>query len=350
MLRQDAKARLFRVLGGAAALLLAVTGTAAAQTTVRVGLNGVISDAPIFIAEKRGFFREEGIAVTFVNFDSGPKMVAPLGAGQLDVAAGATSAGLFNAAARGLGIKIVADKGSTPPGPSYMPLLIRKDLVDSGRVKSFADLKGLKIAEAGQGGSPGSTLNEILKQGGLTYGDVQHLHNLGYPQHVAAFANKAIDGAITTEPSVTQAVEAGYAVRFSDGSNYPGQQIAVLLYGADFIAKQRDAAQRFMNAYVRGVRVYNDALVDNYFKGPTAQEVIDVATEKGSFKDKALFAKMVANGCDPDGRVNMEALRKDLAFFKAQGYLEGETTVEAIVDNSFVEAALAKLGPYRRAQ
>ncbi|WP_281032743.1 hypothetical protein [Phyllobacterium bourgognense] len=39
--------------------------------------------------------------------------------------------------ARGIGIKVVADKGSTPPGYGYQPLLVRKDPVESGKYKSL---------------------------------------------------------------------------------------------------------------------------------------------------------------------------------------------------------------------
>ena len=90
--------------------------TAAAPTVVHVGIANASSDVAFFIADKKGYFRQEGIDARFVPFDSGAKMVAPLGAGQLDVAGGSPSAGLYNAVVRGIGIKVVADKGSTPPG------------------------------------------------------------------------------------------------------------------------------------------------------------------------------------------------------------------------------------------
>ena len=131
------------VLGAAA--LSSMNSSAAELVNVRVGINSVVSDAPFSIANKKGYFQEQGIKVSFVQFDAGPKMIAPLGIGQLEVAAGAMSAGLFNVAARGINIKVVADKGSTLNGYDYMPILVRKALVDSGKVKSYADLKGLKV-------------------------------------------------------------------------------------------------------------------------------------------------------------------------------------------------------------
>ena len=63
-----------------------------------------------------------------------------IGTGQIDVGAGSPSAGLYNAIARGLKIKIVADKAYSPAGYGATKLVIRKDHVDSGRFKSLADL------------------------------------------------------------------------------------------------------------------------------------------------------------------------------------------------------------------
>jgi NitT/TauT family transport system substrate-binding protein len=345
-LRTQVRAATIALIG---ALGLAAAGVQAAET-VKVGVNGVLSDAPFFIADKKGYFAEQGLQAEFVRFDAGPQMVAPLGTGDLDAGAGASSAGLFNSAARGLGVKIVADKGSAGADYSYMPLIIRKDLVDQGKVKTFADLKGLKIGEAGRGGSPGSTLNEALKRGGLTYADVEHVQNLGYPEQVVALANHAIDGAITAEPSTTQAVEMGAAVRFSGGDLYPRQQIAVMLYGDNFIKKRHDAAVRFMVAYLKAVRFYNDAIKDARFDGKTAPEVIDILVANTNTKDRKLYAAMIPNGCNPDGSVNVESLKKDYAFYTAQGYSPAGVNLEALVDNSFVEAAVKVLGPYQAAR
>lgn len=328
-------------------ILLSATGHAQNPAEVRLGTNLVISDAPFFIAERKGYFKEQGLAVRLIHFDSGPKMIAPLGSGQLDVAAGATSAGLFNAAARGIDIKIVADKGTAIPGASYMPIIVRKQLVDSGKVKGARDLKGLRVAEAGQGGSPGSTLNEALKKAGLAYGDVVHVHNMGYPQHVSALANGAIDASVTTEPSLTQALEQGIAVRLPGEDAYPNQQVAVLLYGGDFIKKRPDVARGFMIAYLKGVRDYNDALEGGKFSGPAADEVVRIIAQDSNVKDPALIRKMTANGCNPDGRVNEASLRTDLQFFREAGYLQGTVSVEQLVDHSFVDAALKVLGPYK---
>ncbi|WP_229459420.1 ABC transporter substrate-binding protein [Massilia cavernae] len=342
-----------RLAAGAAVLAAAwacgMPAAAAAPAEVRIGVNNVVSDAPFFIANKKGYFTEQGIKVVFVPFDAGPKMIAPLGTGQLDVAAGAMSAGLYNAAARDINIKVVADKGSTPPQYDYMPILVRKALVDSGKVKSYKDLKGLKVAEAAKGGSPGSKLNEALKSGGLSYKDTEHEY-IGYPQHVAALMNGAIDASVTTEPSATQAIERGAAVRLTNTDPYPNQQIAVLLYGGDFIKKQPQLAQKFMIAYLKGARFYNDALKDGKFAGPNAAEVIAILAADSNVKDPALYKKMTPNGIHPDGKINEASLARDYQFYKEQKYVDGSVKMEQVVDTSFVNAAVKALGPYQPKQ
>ena len=46
---------------------------------VRIGLVNASSDVGFFIADKKGYFAQEGIKAEFIEFDSGARMVAPLG-------------------------------------------------------------------------------------------------------------------------------------------------------------------------------------------------------------------------------------------------------------------------------
>ena len=328
-------------------LLLYGNASAADPMTVRVGVTSSSSDVGFFIADKKGYFRQEGLEVKLIPFDSAAKMVAPLGSGQLEVGGGAPSAGYYNGLKRGLNIKIVADKASTPPGYNYQPLLVRKDLVDSGRYKSFKDLKGMKIAGSAPGSGSNSALNEALKKGGLKYSDVERVF-MSFPQHVIALQNKPIDAAVTTEPSVTQAVQSGAAIR-AEGSDtmYPYQQVAVVLYGGEFMTAHADAAKRFMRAYIRALRDYNDALKNGRLAGPNAPEVIAICSAYTSANDPAIFRMITPQGANPNGGVHEPSLKNDLQFFKDQGEVKSDVTVEEGLDASFVEAALKDLGPYK---
>jgi NitT/TauT family transport system substrate-binding protein len=275
-------------------------------------------------------------------------MVPHLGTGTLDAGAGSASAGLYNAVARGIKIKIVADKASSPPGYGATKILIRKDHIDSGRYKSPADFKGMKFAMNAPGVSNTATLNAILKAAGLRYSDVETV-NMPLPDHVAALGNKAVDAAASVEPAATIAIKNGFAVLVkADDEILPNHQIAVLLYSENFVTRRSDAARAFMRAYLRAVRFYNSALKDGRMIGPSADDVIAILSQTTSIKDPAIYKSITPTGMNPDGKVNVDSLAADLAFYKEQGLVEADVKIEQIVDHSFVEVALQQLGPYRK--
>jgi len=337
----------YAISAGLAAVAVALWAAAGAAQTVTVGATNSTSDAPIFIADRKGYFRAEGLDVKVVTFRSAADMVAPLGAGQIEAGAGSASAGLYNAVARGIRIKIVADKASSPPGYGGTKILVRRDHVDSGRYRDIKDLKGMRFAMNAPGVSNTSTLNTLLMSAGLRYADVETI-DLPFPDHVVALKNKSVDAAAAVEPAPAIAVRNGDAVVVrSDDEILPYHQIAVLLYAEDFALRHADAARRFMRAYVRAVRFYNGALKNGRLDGPNADEVIAILSEATPVKSRDVYKAITPTGMNPDGKVNRASLAYDLAFYAGQGLIRGRVDLDAVIDDAFVEAALGDLGPYR---
>ena len=138
---------------GLALAVLGLPSFAQTNTSVKVASSGIASDIGLFIPDRKGYFRAEGLDVSLTTLANSPQMIGPLGMGQLDVGAGTVAVGLYNAVAQGIAIRAVAGKGSMRPGYGFSGLLVRKDLVESGRFKSFRDLKGMTIA-VGTFGAP----------------------------------------------------------------------------------------------------------------------------------------------------------------------------------------------------
>jgi NitT/TauT family transport system substrate-binding protein len=321
-------------------------GESGELATVRVGTAQSASDAAIYIADQKGYFEEQGIQLELIPFRSAAETVPSLGSGDLDVGGGSPSAGMYNAVARGLDLKNVADKGSHPPGNGYTAILVRNDLVDSGVFNGYEDLEGLTLGTVAEGTSAEINLVDALRQGGLTLNDAQ-VEYLSFPDHVSALENGSIDASSTTEPSATQAVESGAAVRWAGADElYPYQQVATIIYGPDFV-EQGDLATGFMVAYLKGARDYNDALEEGRIQGPNADEIISIIAEYSNITDPELISNMVAAGIDPNGELNVDGMERDLQTWKDQGLLENEdVTAEQTVDTSFAEAAVEELGPY----
>jgi NitT/TauT family transport system substrate-binding protein len=335
----------------AAALMLTASSAARAAEPlpVSIGIVGALSDVVIFIADKKGYLKAEGFEPKLMMFPSAANMVAPLGAGQLDVGAGSTSAGLFNAVAQGVKLRIVADKASSQPGYGVTRLLIAKRHLDSGRYKSLADLKGMKIAQSGTGTPNVVTLADIARLGGLGPSDVENT-TLPFPDHIVALQNGAVDGSIASEPTASVALKQGLAVAVKrDDEVDPGHSIGQLLYSEGFAART-EAARRFVRAYLKAARFYNDALKDGKLAGPTAEEVVDILTQSTPFKDPALFRSILPHGLDPDGRVSVASLEHDMDFYRSQNLIVGAVTVAQVVDMSFVDAVLKEIGPYKKKQ
>lgn len=310
---------------------------------MRVGVLNIITDAPFLIADRKGYFHDEGLDVAFTTFASAGNMVVPLSAGQLDVGGGAPAVGIYNGVAHGIDVKVVADKGSDPPGYGFDPLLVRTDLVKSGRYKTPKDLKGMTIA----GNQPGSvstvTLYVLLQKYGLGWSDVTR-ENLDYPDHVAALHNAKVDASITAEPQASEIEALGAATRIMGNDVwYPHQQISVVIYGGAFVRQNPDLAARFMRAYVRAVRFYQGALAGGHFAGRNAAEVIGILTQTTSLKDPERYKTMTPSAVDANARLNLASMRRDLQYFKDQGLIEGNVQVEDVVDQSFLERALKEL-------
>ena len=184
----------WHVAFGTALLVLSPSLARAQLETVKLGDLPAISNAAVYIAAEKGFFKEQGVFTDISTFASAAKQVPALVVGELEVSVGSASAGLFNAVAQQGPFRIVADKGQAREGFGFSLLTVRKDLVDSGQVKSVRDLKGKKIAILAKGNIQHYLVGKMAEEAGLTINDVE-LTFLDAPSQVTAFETKAIDAA-----------------------------------------------------------------------------------------------------------------------------------------------------------
>src|SRR3981189_2580473 len=155
--------------------------------TVHVGTVNQASDAGLYVALEKGYFAELGLKVELVTFTNAATMIAPLGGGQPDVGGGAVSAGLWNAELRKVGIRAVADKGSTRAGWSYFGLVTRRD----GPVQRCEDLKGKAISNASLSNGVLHSIELWLAKCGLTPAELG-TKPLGSPDVTPALVNGGI--------------------------------------------------------------------------------------------------------------------------------------------------------------
>jgi NitT/TauT family transport system substrate-binding protein len=306
------------------------------MATVKLNSSSLTSFAPIFIADAEGYFADYGIKLDYVTLNKTNDAVPLLASGDLDVYAGSVTAGLLNVLSQEKDVKVVADRGHISPSDdcTYLGIMIRKDLYDSGQITKAADLKGQSIA-ASNTGTTGYLLSTYLAQAGLTFDDVQ-LNDLPTAGYVDAFNNKSIASIVAPELHITNLMSAGNAVILAKAQDVIGTiQLSVLAFGKDLIVDHPDIGARFMAAYLKGVQQYLQGKTDRNL------QIVSDAT-KVSVQDLKTSCWLPISA---DGKINFAGIDNFQKWSIAQGQLDAPITEEQFWDPSFIAAAQKLLNP-----
>jgi NitT/TauT family transport system substrate-binding protein len=334
------------LIAAPAVLLVLATSAAVAQTApgaariaVKVGQIGAVSDAGIFIAQEKGFFTSEGLDVELVTFKAAPQTLPALATDEVQLSGSAVTPALFNAFARGITMRLIADKGRVSKGFGWAAIVIRSDLADT--IKDFKDLKGRKFGVLGKGVSSTAQLGKALELGKVQPSEVE-LIELGLPEMVAALSNKAIDGATLLEPFVTFATARNVGIRWKGMDEFlpfTGQN-GVIIASQKFIEQKPDAARRWMVAYLKGTRAYVDAVT----RGTDRDGINAILAKHTAIKDLALLAKIAPTGFDPNGRMEVKSLEADQDWFLKLGLQQARADLGKVIDYRFADYAVSRLG------
>ena len=313
------------------------------KTKVIIAEDGAASGAGFYIAKEKGYFEEYNIEVEFAQFANSDDMLPALAAGEVDIAGGVSTASFFNAIAQGIDVKIIADKGHNNLGKSYFTFVIGNHMVDE--IKDYSDMKGKKIAVSSLYSIDWYIYVEMLKHAGLTEDDVEFVLMADFGSMLGAIDAGTIDVALNIEPLITQGVEKGFHERFGDATDYaPESQIAMVLGSPKFMAEEQDVSLRFMAAYLKGVRDYNDAFI----KGIEKDEIIKIMTMHTALKDPELWEKVNVTGLDPDGKMFIEDIEKQFNVYKENDAIRGDVDLDKAIDTSITEKAVEIIGEYDR--
>lgn len=297
--------------------------------TLKVVVEPYLSFAPFFIAEEEGYFAEQGLQIEFVRMDRVDKAVPALAQGELDVAGGRIAPSHLNAIARGAHIKVVADKGYiSSKGCTYTTMMVRRALIEDGELESPAQLRGRRIAT-----DPGTFssyyLDTLLNAAGLTLDDVEIL-DIPVPTRGEALAKGSVDGVSVAEPWVTRIAQAGQGVIWMPAQQViPNFQWAFVLFCPTLLEEKPEVGRRFMVAYLKAVRQYN--------QGKTERNLEILAEHTGL--DRELLMQACWPPIHDDGQINVESILDFQAWAVGKGYLDGVVTEEQLWDPSFVEYA-----------
>ena len=296
--------------------------------TLKVFLAPFLSFGPYFIAMEEGFFAEQGFQIEFVKVSEAMALQA-MARGEIDVWAGIYTAGYLNAIQRGANIRVVAEKGhfATAGCPSF-GLLARKDIAESAKLPDQQLMKGrrfdVKIRSFEE-----YFLDRLLSQVGLKPDEIEKIV-VPPPAQMNALEKRRIDFMVTTEPWLTRIIRSGHGVLWKRVQDViPDFDYAFVRYGPSFLEKNPGAGQRFMVAYLKGVRQYN--------QGKTARNLEIMA--KHTRLDKDLLRAACWAQIRNDGRINPQSKLDFQNWALATGLLDRKMPIEKMWDPRFVDYA-----------
>jgi NitT/TauT family transport system substrate-binding protein len=195
-----------QLLAAAAVAAVALMGSSPAiaqakpeKTKVVLGVGGkpLLYYLPLTIAERKGFFKAQGLDVEINDFGGGAKSLQALVGGSVDVVTGAYEH-TIRMQAKGQDIRAVLELGRFPA----IVIAVRKTLAD--KVKSAADFKGLKIGVTAPGSSTYLTAVYAMSKAGLKAADASFIGIGGGASAVAAVKNGQVDALSHLDPVISK--------------------------------------------------------------------------------------------------------------------------------------------------
>jgi NitT/TauT family transport system substrate-binding protein len=302
---------------------------AAEKVKIKVSILPFLSYGPIFIAQEEGYFAEQGFEVEFVRIDKTSEAMPALAQGQIDVASGFFDVSTLNAIAKGADIKYVSDKGYLDPnGCTASTFVVRQDILDSGVLNDLKNIKGMKVALT-PASSAEYALDVLLKPTGLTSKDVEIL-NIPLAARLEGMGNKSVDIATGSDPWTLRMVKSGYGQYWNPWERLlPNLQFSVNMYGPNFLKKNPELGKKYMIAYLKGVRQYN--------QGKTDRNVEIIA------KYTQMTPEEVKDSCwmsmRDDGMIDLSGMAGFQEWAVAKGLQEKIIPNDQLLDMSFVEYA-----------
>src|SRR3954471_8338612 len=231
---------------GLAALALAIALTASAQgqtpekksLTLGVGGKTALYYLPLTLAERLGYFKEQGLDVAINDFRGGAQSLQALVGGSVDVVTGAYEH-TIRMQAKGQAIQAVIELGRFPG----IVVGVRKE--KAAGYKSAADLKGAKIGVSAPGSSTNFFVMYLMSKAGLKPADASYIGVGIGPSAFAAMKKGEIDAISNLDPMMTKLEQDGDIKVVADSRTeegtraiFGGSNPAAVLYARqDFIDK-----------------------------------------------------------------------------------------------------------------
>jgi ABC-type nitrate/sulfonate/bicarbonate transport system substrate-binding protein len=327
-------ALLFAVSGGGAAAPGGVSAAESASSTpVSITLGHVTVGAlqwPSYVAEKEGFFTQQGLNVTGVLVDTNLKAAEGLISGSLQFADGSPDPEIKANAKANAGLLIL---GSAMNNPVYR-------LIVTPGIHNFNDLRGKKVGVSATLSMDGIWMRDVLAKHGLQPGSYELVEAGGTSTRFQALKAGALAAAWLTQPQDFQALSEGmHSLTLSSEAM---KEIIWSAYNTkrQWAAAHKDIVIRFLKAVVLAHRwLYDpknrDAAIQILMDNTNAGKEQVTQTYDLWIKQKAL---------SDHGETTALAINNMMQALVASHQLDAPLPLDRVWDPSYLKEAIKELG------
>lgn len=309
------------------------------RITLGVGGKQLLYYLPLTIAERQGYFKEEGLDVTIVDFKGGSQSLQALVGGSADVVTGAYEH-TIRMQVKGQDIRALIELGRFPG----IALGVRKEL--AAKVKTPADLKGLKIGVTAPGSSTNMFTAYLLVKNGIKPDEVSFIGVGTGAGAVAAMKKGDIDAIANLDPVISTLERDGLIAIIADSRTEEGTRAifggtnpaAVLYTKHDFAEKNPKTAQALVNAFYKALKFIEKA---------TPEEIAASVPEDFYLNHKALYLAALKNSkpmYSRNGIITAEAMKAALELLSVDPEI---ATAKFDVANTFDGRFVAQLAAHQ---
>ncbi|MCR5857975.1 ABC transporter substrate-binding protein [Mesorhizobium sp. J428] len=294
--------------------------------------------SPFYVADDKGFFKEEGLDVK-TTVVAGPGTVTAVLSGSADIGSIA-GAVIVAAAAKNQRVDII---GLTQSSFSTEIVLSKEAAAKTGISPTASDadrakaLKGLTIGVDAVGGLPHGYLRFIAKKVGLNADKDMTVTPLQPPAMISALQQGRIDGFVFSQPFTLQATNEG-AVKWFSGIRGDLPELNPNLYNvviahSGYCKENAETCTKFMRAVGKAMTLIKDKPDDALASLQKVFAKMPPEILKESFKATAGLTL-------PQATVSEQAVTNTIDYAKAAGMIpEGTQLPEAksFFDNSYIK-------------
>lgn len=235
------------------------------KSELTVGTLPIVDDAAFFIAQRDGYFAEQGLKVRQVTLANGAEGLVRLQSGNVDVAWTSYPTVVIAAESGVARPRIIVDGYATTD--HLFPVLV----APSSPIHDKAQLAGEKLAVNSQKG-----LGPLLLSAAGIAPKSLRITEMPFPNMPAALQGHAVDAIWVTEPFATQTVRNIHAREVADTSAGEADDLPIAGFtsSARTVAKEPKALAAFRRAMARAQRVAQDRnqvekILPTYVRGLT---------------------------------------------------------------------------------